>query len=187
MKNNVLRSVNLFIFIMLTGCSSLSEKHFPLSSLTSDAQTHVAQQQWQINQGNEHFSLQVIVERTPERWQLIMMNNLGQRFATALITGDHVTVEQLQSHPANKLIPELLDAVQFSFWPLADLQKPTVSDWRFTDDAKHRDIYFSGILRATVDYTNENLWQGNLVYTTKKTKFNKKSNFQLLIESQLLN
>ena len=78
----------LFIMIIgagLNACSFLPKKHFPLSSISIETQTLVAQQQWQLVYVDEHYSLQVIVERTPTHWQWIMLNNLGQRLATARI------------------------------------------------------------------------------------------------------
>ncbi len=177
----------LSIVISLSACSIFPSKHFPLSSATSETQTQVAQQQWQLSYDKEQYSLQVVVERTPTHWQWIMLNNLGQRLATATVTGSHIKIEQQQSHPANSLIPELLEAVQFSYWSLTDLQKMESLNWSFQERTGHRDIYFSGILRAAIDYNAENgnkiesVWQSHLTYD------NKKSNFHLVIESQLLN
>ncbi len=177
----------LSIVIGLSACSIFPSKHFPLSSATSETQTQVAQQQWQLSYDKEQYSLQVVVERTPTHWQWIMLNNLGQRLATATVTGSEIKIEQQQSHPANVLIPELLEAVQFSYWSLSDLQKMDGLNWSFQEHAGHRDIYFSGILRAAIDYSaesgnkTEGVWQGHLTYD------NKKSNFHLSIESQLLN
>ncbi len=181
------------IVVGLSACSFLPARHFPLSSVTSETQTRVAQQQWQLHYNKELYSLQVIVERTPAHWQWIMLNNLGQRLATATVTDTRINIEHHQSHPANSLTPELLEAVQFSYWSLQDLQNIDGANWKFQERIGHRDIYFSGILRATVDYqTNssggaesklqdKNIWQGGLKYD------NKKSNFYLVIESQLLN
>ena len=194
-KKNALPALLLTVLMVgVSACSFFSAKHFPLSSGTSETETLVAQQQWQLVYNEEQYSLQVIVERTPTHWQWIMLNNLGQRLATATVTGSVLNIEHEQSHPADALIPELLEAVQFSYWPVRDLQNIDRLNWKFQERAGHRDIYFSGILRATVDYqinnqgqpdfdnsTNKNIWQGELTYD------NKKSNFRLAIQSQLLN
>ncbi len=156
-------------------------RHFPLSSVSVEAQNVVAQQQWQLSYEKKLYSLQVIIERTPIDWQWIMLNNLGQRLATARVIGTELNIQYQQSHPANALVAELLEAVEFSYWPIRDLQNSAKSGWTFTESKMRRDIYFSGILRASVNYESENLWQGRLSYE------NKKRNFQLLIESQLVN
>jgi hypothetical protein len=182
----------ILLAVSISACSFFPMKKFPLSSVTHETRTLAAQQQWQLSYNNEHYLLQVILERTPIHWQWIMLNNLGQRLATATITGTVINIQQQQSHPANALIPDLLEAVQFSYWSLRDLQNIGNTQWNFHERTGHRDIYFSGILHATVDYqsTGENAeanvnhdgkWQGNLRYD------NKKSNFHLVIESQLLN
>lgn len=195
----------IVVAVAVSACSFLAMKNFPLSSMTSETGTSAAQQQWQLSYNDEQYLLQVIVERTPNHWQWIMLNNLGQRLATATVTGAEIKIEQQQSHPANKLIPDLLEAVQFSYWSLADLQKMGSTEWRFAERTGHRDIYFSGILHATVDYqssngagavsptTHDGKWQGSLKYEKKnsydkKSGYdNKKSDFHLVIESQLLN
>lgn len=182
------------VVVALGACGFLPAKNFPLSSVTSEAHTVVAQQQWQLHYNKEQYSLQVIVERTPTHWQWIMLNNLGQRLATATVTGATINIAQQQSHPANPLIRELLEAVQFSYWPIEDLQNMDNLNWTFQEGVGHRDIYFSGILRATVNYqlknqgnssgmpedNYKNKWRGGLTYD------NKKSDFHLVIESQLL-
>ncbi|MES2822116.1 MAG: DUF3261 domain-containing protein [Pseudomonadota bacterium] len=206
MPKKILQSLLLILVAdALSGCSFLAMKKFPLSSMTSETRTSAAQQQWQLSYNDEQYLLQVIVERMPTHWQWIMLNNLGQRLATATVTGSVINIEQQQSHPVNKLIPDLLEAIQFSYWSLTDLQKIGNTEWSFAETAGHRDIYFSGILHATVDYqssdgasaedhaNHDSKWQGGLKYEKKnsydkKSSYdNKKGDFYLVIESQLLN
>lgn len=170
----------IWLCLCLCACSSLPVKHFPLAPATGEAQ--VVQQQWQLSYRQAHYSLQVIIESAPDHWQWIAINNLGQRLATATQEKGVLRIRQEQSHPANQLLPELLQAMQFSYWPLQDLQQQGAPQWRFETAARHRDIYFRDILHATIDYeSNDSLWQGKLSYD------NKDSNFQLVIESQRLN
>ncbi|MES2673041.1 MAG: DUF3261 domain-containing protein [Pseudomonadota bacterium] len=200
MPKRILQSLRLIVLaVALSACSFVTMKNFPLSSMTSETQTAAAQQQWRLSYNDEQYLLQVIVERKSTHWQWIMLNNLGQRLATATVTGSVINIEQQQSHPANTLIPDLLEAVQFSYWSLEDLQKIASAEWRIAERAGHRDIYFSGILHATVNYqsnhdesaenqaSHDGKWQGGLHYEKKNSYDNKKSNFQLVIESQLLN
>lgn len=149
---------------------------------TSDTQMRVAQQQWQVQQGNQHYVLDVIVERSAGHWRWIMLNNLGQRLATAEAKRGQVRIEQQQSHPVNRLLPTLLQAWQFSYWPLADLQSAD-PHWLFADSTNRREVRFSGILRATIEYPpvmpGISPWQGSLTYDARPLR--------LLIHSQSLN
>lgn len=169
----------LWVLLNIGACSFIPEQHFKLLPTTSVMETQVAQQQWLIRYADQDYSLAVVVECGAQSWQWIMLNNLGQRLATASVIAGKVKIEQHQSHPLNKLLPDLLEAWQFSYWPLADLQQAGQSRWVFTEYPGRREVYFSAILRATIEYQNKNPWQGSLNYNN--------SDFQLLIHSQLLN
>lgn len=184
-KNTLLIMMQLFLLAALSilgACTTLKRSDFTLLTSSSDPQVRVAQQQWQVRQGTREYSLEVIVERSANHWRWIMLNQLGQRVVTAESKGGQVHVEQLQSHPANQLLPELLKAWQFSYWPLVDLQAADAR-WLFVERAGRREASFSGILRASVDYQQitdwANLWQGSLSYNEPE--------FSLLIHSQPLN
>lgn len=166
----------------LGACAAIKRSDFTLLTSSSDPQVRVAQQQWLVHQGEKNYSLAVIVERSANHWRWIMLNQLGQRLATVESTGGQVQIERLQSHPVNQLLPELLQAWQFSYWPLADLQSVDPR-WLFTERTGRREASFSGILRATIEYPQiterANPWQGSLSYNTPE--------FSLLIHSQPLN
>jgi hypothetical protein len=183
-KNPVLM-VRLFLVIALLAlgaCSTLNRSDFTLLTATSDQQVRVAQQQWHVQQGTKDYSVDVIVERHAAHWRWIMLNQLGQRLATVESNSSGVTIERHHSHPANQLLPELLQAWQFSYWPLTDLQEANPR-WLFVDRGGRREASFSGILRATIEYppiTDQvNLWQDSLSYNTQE--------FRLLIHSKPLN
>ncbi|MDO8342604.1 MAG: DUF3261 domain-containing protein [Cellvibrio sp.] len=172
----------LVVLLTLGACTILKRDDFTLLATSSDQQVRVAQQQWQVQQGAKNYSLEVIVERNTNHWRWIMLNQLGQRVVTVESKAGQVQIERLQSHPANQLLPELLQAWQFSYWPLADLQAADPR-WLFAERAGRREARFSGILRASIEYQQitdrANPWQGNLSYSTPE--------FSLLILSQPLN
>lgn len=177
--------IRLFLFgalWMLGACTTLNRGDFTLLTTSSDQQVRVAQQQWQVQQGVKNYSLEVIVERSANHWRWIMLNQLGQRVVTVESKAGLVQIEQLQSHPANQVLPELLQAWQFSYWPLADLQTADLR-WLFAEREGRREASFSGILRASIEYQQitdrANPWQGSLSYNTPE--------FSLLIHSQPLN
>jgi hypothetical protein len=79
------------------------------------------------------------------------------------------------------LLPDLLAAWQYSFWPLADLQAQS-NQIRVLDSDKSRKIYFSGILSSNIDYETSpaiDPWLTSLIYRHEK--------FTLSIQSQPLN
>lgn len=181
MHNIAARILLCLLWLSLSACSLWQAKPKDLLTVSSDAQRYVAQQQWRVNDGAQQYLLQVIVERGADHWQWVLMDSLGQRLVTAAAVGGKVTIAQHQSHPLNKRLPELLQAWQFSSWPLLDLQQKSAAAWLFQGDASHRDIWFSGIVRATIDYSAQNPWSGSLHYVDRKNQFD------LTIESQLLN
>src|SRR5688572_8320763 len=112
----IIKPVFLLVLILtLSACTTLKHGDFNLLTTCSDKQVRVAQQQWQVRQGARNYSLEIIVERSANHWRWIMLNQLGQRVVTAESRGGQVQIEQLQSHPANQLLPELLQAWQFSY------------------------------------------------------------------------
>jgi hypothetical protein len=173
--------------LALSGCQSLQQQRFSLLPRSSSTLKVAAQQQWQFVRDNERYALQVIVERSADQWQYIVMNNLGQRIATVSSENGIIVIEKQQSHPAISIISELLEALQWSYWPIDDLQKNSQQSWRFEQTAHHREVFFSGILFSTIEYANTDgvdaadPWRSNLYYE------NKKSRFTLTIQSQLLN
>jgi hypothetical protein len=182
-KNIVIVKCLLLVLLLTLGaCSTLKRSDFTLLTTSSDQQARVAQQQWQVQQGDKKYSLEVIVERSANHWRWIMLNQLGQRVVTAESKAGKIQIEQLQSHPANPLLPALLQAWQFSYWPLADLQTADPR-WLFDERSGRREASFSGILRASIEYQQitdrANPWQGSLSYSTP--------GFSLLIHSQPLN
>lgn len=175
--------VLLFIaLVALSGCSSLKRSDFSLLTWSSDQQVRVAQQQWLVQQGKQEYALEVIVERSADHWRWIMLSQLGQRVATVESINGQVQIERHQSHSANQWLSELLQAWQFSYWPLADLQTADPR-WQFVERDGRREARFSGILRASIEYQQitdrANPWQGSLGYNTRE--------FNLLIHSQPLN
>ncbi len=172
----------LMVLLALGACSTMSRSDFSLLATSSDAQLRIAQQQWQITRGTDSYAVEVIVERSATQWRWIMLNQLGQRLATVASDGGEISIERHTSHPANRLLLQLLDAWQFSYWPLADLQAAN-SRWVFVEQGGRREVSFSGILRATIEYPQitdpVNLWQGSLSYNARE--------FRLLIHSQPLN
>ncbi len=181
MNKIFIRHLMLTIICCLSACSLFQPKPKNLLAITSDAQTIVAQQQWQIIHEQERYLVQVFVERNADHWQWVLMSSLGQRLVTASATAGIITIEQHQSHPALQWLPELLEAFQLSYWPISDLQQHALTGWVISGNSSHREAVVSGILRATVDYPPGNPWQARLNYD------NKKRNLQLVIESQLLN
>jgi hypothetical protein len=181
MKSMLIRHFLLLIICSLSACSLFQSKPKNLLTTTSDKQNVVAQQQWQLIHAQERYLLQVFVERNADHWQWVLMSNLGQRLATVSATAGVVSIEQHQSHPALEWLPELLEAFQLSYWPLADLQEHAPKDWIIDGNSARREVLVSGILRAAVDYPLGNPWQTRLNYD------NKKRNLRLVIESQLLN
>lgn len=171
----------LALICSLSACSLFQPKPKNLLAHTSDTQAIVAQQQWQLIHEQERYLVQVFVERTADHWQWVLMSSLGQRLVTASANNGVISIEQHQSHPALQWLPELLEAFQLSYWPLADLQGQTPKDWKIDGNSAHREAVVSGILRAAVDYPPGNPWLARLNYD------NKKRNLQLVIESQLLN
>ncbi|WP_062058277.1 DUF3261 domain-containing protein [Cellvibrio sp. OA-2007] len=172
----------LIALVALGGCSGLKRSDFTLLTRSSDQQIHVAQQQWLVQQGQQEYTLEVIVERSADHWRWIMLSQLGQRVATVESLNGQVQIERHQSHAAMQWLPELLQAWQFSYWPLADLQTADPR-WQFVERDGRREASFSGILRASIEYQQitdrANPWQGSLGYVTRE--------FSLRIHSQPLN
>lgn len=135
----------------LSGCSLFTAKHtFPLLT-NSNNETWAAQQQWIVTRGAQTYRLQAIIETAPQSWQLVVLDPLGQRLFTAKSIAGTVSIERQGSHPLDDLFTDFIEAVQWSYWPLADLQKSS-APWQFQQTAQIRQIYFSGILQATVTY-----------------------------------
>lgn len=179
------RVLLLTIFFALCGCSlfnsnNINSRDFTVLVTSSDPQVRVAQQQWQVQQGADSYALEVVVERGADYWRWIMLNNLGQRLTTVEAVDGQVRIERLHSHPANQLLPALIQAWQLGYWSLIDLRAANPR-WDFVDGDGRREARFSGILRASIEYqsTTANPWQGSLSYNTQELR--------LLIHSQPLN
>jgi hypothetical protein len=169
-----------FLLATLSGCSTfLSAKHYPLLTHNTTA-PWAAQQQWMITRDTQTYRLQAVIEVELTSWKLVVLDSLGQRLFTAASQNNTVLIERQKSHPLDYLITELVEAAQWSYWPLDDLQKQTAPQWQFKQDQHIREIYFSGILRASINYQSISPLESILRYDNYAKKFG------LTIESQLL-
>lgn len=171
----------VFLLALLSSCSTFfSAKHYPLLTNNSSIASWATQQQWMVARDKQTYRLQAVMEVESTSWKLVVLDSLGQRLFTATSQNNLVSIDREQSHPLDDLIHELVEAAQWSYWPLTDLQKQTAPEWQFKQDQHIREIYFSGILRASINYHSDLPLNGSLRYDN----YNKK--FALTIESQQL-
>ena len=180
--NKTISLVTLVFFIaILCSCSTFfSEKHYPLMTNNSSAAPWAAQQQWIVTRDAQTYRLQAVMEVEHAAWKLVVLDSLGQRLFTATSQNSVVSIDRQQSHPLDDAFTDLAEAAQWSFWPLEDLQKQTAPQWQFKQDQHIREIYFSGILRASINYQSVSPLNGTLRYDNYAKKFG------LTIESQQL-
>ena len=166
--------------ILLPACSWLSPPRFPLLTANSEYRQLLAQQQWQIHFGDQDYHVSAVLQINDDATTLIFMDSLGQRMMTLTHTAAGLNIQKQRAHPISPLLPQLMEAVQFIYWPMADLYTHQQPDWTFEAEQGLRRVYFSGILAALVEYQTDNPLQGTVHYD------NKKSDFHLIIKSSPL-
>lgn len=112
------------------------------------------------------------------RWQWFLLNQLGQRIATAQSRQGLVEIKYLSGHPASDLVPRLVEAWQLLTFDLEALKAQSSDAWSFTEQHGQREIRFSGILRAEINYPIGNDDSGAIAYTA--------DTFSVVIRRQVL-
>ncbi len=147
--------VMLVFIIGASGCSMF--KPLPvLAAIEPAVCPSASQQQWALSWEEQQSRLMVVTQcnETPEgtRWQWYLLNQLGQRIATAHNHEGQVAIDYFSAHPASDLIPRLVEAWQLSEFELATLKSQSSDLWSFSEHSGQREIRFSGILRAEINY-----------------------------------
>lgn len=174
------RILMMMLLALVSGCASWVTPRVSLVSVNSEYLLLAAQQQWQVHHEESDYRLQAVVQIEDARWTLVFMDSLGQRLATLVQDQEGLDIQSHKSHPLDKDSGELAQSLQFIYWPLADLQQQPVEGWSFNPVESGRQVFFSGILAAQIDYLDANPWQGSARYA------NNKSEFRLVIESRQL-
>lgn len=170
--------------ILICGVSSCSLfKRLPtLAAIVPAVCPPASQQQWALSWKAEQSRLMVVTQcdETPQggRWQWFLLNQLGQRIATAQGREGVVNIEYLSAHPASNLVPQLVEAWQLLTFELATLKAQSSDTWSFFEQPGQRKIRFSGILRAEINYPTENADSGPITYTA--------DTFSVVIRRQVL-
>lgn len=175
------RWLNLILgVLLLSSCALFAPQRFPLLLTNSDYSRVVAQQQWLLDYRGQTQRLQAMVELTETQLTLVLLDSFGQRIATLRQDAQGLDIQRLKSHLIDPLLPQLHQVLQFTYWPLADLQQRGEPHWAFSEAEGVRQVSFSGILADQIHYQDDRSWQGIARYT------NNKSDFQLVIESSQL-
>lgn len=168
------------LLMLVSGCAIFSARPLPLLASNSHYELLVAQQQWHVRADGTDYRLQAIMQINDTQWTLVLLDSLGQRIATLVQDGQRLDIQRHKSHPLNAHLLILAQRLQFSLWPLADLQQQALADWSFATVDGVRQVYFSGILNGHISYSDANPWQGTVRYTHNK------GDFRLVIESRQL-
>lgn len=158
----------LFFMSGVSGCSLFK----PVSRLAAIAPVvcpPASQQQWALSWKAEQSRLMIVTQCEETiaggRWQWFLLNQLGQRVATAQSRQGQVDIEYLSGHPASDLVPQLVEAWQLLTFELATLKAQSSDAWSFSEQLGQREIRFSGILRAEINYPTGNDDSGPITYT----------------------
>ncbi|WP_236986313.1 DUF3261 domain-containing protein [Marinagarivorans cellulosilyticus] len=171
MKKNSVFVALMLLLVSALGCSVFQTPAL-LPAITPQVCPAASQQQWMVSWRGQQTRMMVIAhcEQTPEggRWQWLLLNQLGQRIATAYNNGGQVNIDYSVPHPVKALVPKLVEAWQFIQFDIATLEAQSAQGWSFVERGGKRQIRFSGILRAEISYPVGSAGSSPIVYTASE-------------------
>lgn len=155
--------------LLLPACALLPQlppPPIPLLSPASLGATKSVAQVLNVAYRDSEFTLQCLLQATPENVNLVALAPLGQRAFTLGYDGRKLTADLRPYVPKNLPPQRVLADLQLALWPLAAWQAQTANsggEWQVSEPrAGLRRLRHNGRLVEEVHYADADPWNGRL-------------------------
>jgi hypothetical protein len=134
------------------------------------------QQHLTVQRGGKTNDLDVALEVDASRVNLVGLA-FGQRVLSLQFDGKEITEWRHPMLPAQVRAADVLEDLQLTLWPAADIARALPSGWTVEDQGLRRTLRLDGKVVTTIDYSGTPRWQGTAVLD------NVRYQYKLTIES----
>jgi hypothetical protein len=161
-----LRASLLMASLWLSACALLPQlppPPLPLLTPASLGMPRTSSQVLDVAFRQREFTLQCVVQVTPQEMTLIALAPLGQRAFTLSYDGQNLTADISPYVPKDLPPQRVLADLQLALWPLSawQAQNATGSEWQVSEPrAGLRRLRYNGRLIEEVHYADADPWNG---------------------------
>lgn len=151
--------------IVLAACASAPQAPARLGLRLAPAAlgaTISVQQQLTVERGGSTNDLVAALEVDPQRVRLVGLA-LGMRVLSLEFDGAHVTEWRHAMLPAQVRAADVLEDLQLTLWPAAEIARALPPGWSIADEGLRRTLRRDGAIVATITYSTMPRWQGKAV------------------------
>lgn len=175
----VLPAAALCAALLLGGCTGPRDGPARLGLRLAPAalgQPIAVQQHLSVQRGGSTRDLDVALEVDAGRVKLVGLA-LGQRVLSLNFDGRELTEWRHPMLPAQVRAADVLEDLQLTLWPAAEIARVLPAGWTIEDHGLHRTLRLDGKVVTTIDYSGTPRWQGTAVLD------NVRYQYKLTIES----
>jgi hypothetical protein len=172
-------SVTLAASLLLGGCAEKQATPARLGLRLAPAalgQPISVQQHLTVQRAGKTNDLDVALEVDAGRVNLVGLA-FGQRVLSLQFDGKEITEWRHPMLPAQVRAADVLEDLQLTLWPAADIARALPAGWTVEDQGLRRTLRLDGKVVTTIDYSGTPRWQGTAVLD------NVRYQYKLTIES----
>jgi hypothetical protein len=165
--------------LLLGGCTTPKDGPARLGLRLAPAalgQPISVQQHLSVQRGAATRDLDVALEVDASRVKLVGLA-LGQRVLSLDFDGRELTEWRHPMLPVQVRAADVLEDLQLTLWPAAEIARVLPAGWTIEDHGLHRTLRLDGKVVTTIDYSGTPRWQGTAVLD------NVRYQYKLTIES----
>jgi len=163
----------LFAALVLGGCATRETGPARLGLRLAPAalgQSISVQQHLLVERGGATNDLDVALEVDALRVNLVGLA-FGQRVLSLQYDGRELTEWRHPMLPAQVRAADVLEDLQLTLWPAADIARALPPGWQIEEQGLHRTLRLDGQVVATIDYSGTPRWQGRAVLDNVRYKY----------------
>lgn len=133
-------------------------------------ETISVQQHLTVQRGSSSNDLDAALEVDPKKLTLVGLA-LGMRVLSLEFDGKELTEWRHPMLPSQVRAADVLEDVQLTLWPAADIARALPAGWQIEDQGLRRTLRREGEVVATIDYSGMPRWKGKAVLENLRYKY----------------
>jgi hypothetical protein len=159
--------------LLLAACSTKEEVPARLGLRLAPGalgETISVQQHLTVQRAGSTNDLDAALEVDPARVSLVGLA-MGMRVLSLEFDGKELTEWRHPMLPAQVRAADVLEDVQLTLWPLADIARALPAGWTIEEQGLRRTLRREGEVVATIDYSGTPRWKGKAVLDNIRYKY----------------
>jgi len=166
-------SCAVLVALALAGCATKEDVPARLGLRLAPAtlgETISVQQHLTVQRGSSSNDLDAALEVDGDKLTLVGLA-LGMRVLSLEFDGNKLTEWRHPMLPAQVRAADVLEDVQLTLWPAADIARALPAGWQIEEQGLRRTLRREGEVVATIDYSGMPRWKGKAVLDNLRYKY----------------